>query len=198
MARIGTGAALVMTLLALAQPARAQTEEVVVLVLDAGSVRVNAEAVGRAIATAIARPVVRMTDERAQAATARLTIAFSTPDRWVLRYESQGQVAWVSDRIARPGVLRARLAELSQGLVERVGASPAARRREAWSEDVILALQNEIVDPFADEPPLPRARPISVLWSEVVDPFGADSPRSHPREVWSEVLDPWAQPVRRR
>jgi hypothetical protein len=198
MARIGTATALVVALLVLAQPAAAQTEEVVVLVLDAGSVRVNAEAVGRAIATAIARPVVRMTDERAQTATARLTIAFSTPDRWVLRYESQGQVAWVSDRIARPGVLRARLAELSQGLVERVGASPAAQRREAWSEDVILALQNEIVDPFADQPALPRARPISVLWSEVVDPFRGDAPRAQPREVWSEVLDPWAQPVRRR
>lgn len=190
--------ALATALLVLAEPAQAQTQDVVVLVLDAGSVRVNADAVGRAIAAAIERPVVRMTDERAQSATARLTIAFSSPDRWVLRYEAQGQVAWVSDRIARPGTLRARLAELSQGLVERVGGSPATRRREAWSEDVVLALQSEIVDPFADQPPLPRSRPITVLWSEVVDPFRGDPPRAQRREVWSEVLDPWAQPVRRR
>ena len=48
MARIGTATALVMALLVLAQPAAAQTEEVVVLVLDSGSVRLNTEAVGRA------------------------------------------------------------------------------------------------------------------------------------------------------
>jgi len=198
MARIGMATALATALLVLAEPAQAQTQDVVVLVLDAGSVRVNADAVGRAIAAAIERPVVRMTDERAQSATARLTIAFSSPDRWVLRYEAQGQVAWVSDRIARPETLRARLAELSQGLVERIKGSPATRHREAWSEDVVLALQSEIVDPFADQPPLPRSRPITVLWSEIVDPFRGDPPRAQRRKVWSEVLDPWAQPVRRR
>src|SRR5690606_41328091 len=101
MARIGMATALATALLVLAEPAQAQTQDVVVLVLDAGSVRVNADAVGRAIAAAIERPVVRMTDERAQSATARLTIAFSSPDRWVLRYEAHGQVDWVCDRIAR-------------------------------------------------------------------------------------------------
>lgn len=198
MPRIGTLGALGAILLGFAPSAEAQREEVIVLVVDAGSMRVNADSVGRAIAGAIDRPVVRMTDARAQSATARLTIAFSTPDRWVLRYESQGQVAWISDRIARPASLRARLAELSQDLVARVETSPAARRRDAWNEDVILALQNEIVDPFAGDPPPRRSRPVSVLWSEVVDPFRSDPPRAHVREVWSEVLDPWATPVRRR
>jgi len=195
MPRIAILAALAFSL-AGTRPAEAQADDVVVLVLDAGSTRVNTDSVGRAIAGAIDRPVVRMTDERAQAADARLTIAFTSPDRWVLRYESRGQVGWVSDRIP-PSALRARLAQLSAELVTRVESSPAARRREAWSEDVILALRDEIVDPFETDPRPPRSRPISVLWSEVVDPFSSDPPRAHVREVWSEVLDPWATPVRR-
>jgi hypothetical protein len=176
--------------------AKAQRERVVVLVIDAGSMRVNADSIGRAIEGALRRPVVRMTDERAQRATGRLTIAFSNPNRWVLRYEAEGQVAWVSDRILRPGALRSRLVELSQGLVTRLeGSSP--ERRRAWNEDVILALQNEIVDPFRDDPPRARPRPITVLWSEVVDPFRDQPARARVTEVWSEVLDPWASEVRR-
>lgn len=180
--------------------AQGAAERAVVLVVDAGAARINVDQLGRAIQTAIERPVVRMTDERAQQAEGRLTIAFSNPNRWVLRYESRGQVAWVSDRIARPGDLRDRLASLTQDLVARVdrGSSAAPRHeRGSWSEDVILALQNEIVDPFENDPPRVRARPISVLWSEVVDPF-RDAPRVRVGEVWSEVLDPWASEVRRR
>lgn len=182
--------------LALASAAEAQRgEQVVVLVIDAGTMRVNVDSLGRAISGAISRPVVRMTDERAQTAGGRLTIAFSTPNRWVLRYEANGQVAWVSDRITRPGELRGRLAELSQSLVARV---ETAERRSSWGEDVILALQNEIVDPFGDSPAPARSRPVSVLWSEVVDPFRDQPPRAQVGEVWSEVLDPWAAEARRR
>jgi hypothetical protein len=180
-----------------AQPARA----VLVLVVDPGPTRVDVGSIGRAIEAATTRTVVRLTDDRAPGAAGRLTIAFSTPDRWVLRYEANGQVGWVSDRIARPAALRDRLAELSRELVGRVDGGAAARRRQAWDEDVILALQNEIVDPFENDPPRSgRARPVSVLWSEVVDPFTDRAPRAEAREVWSEVLDPWAMPapVRRR
>ncbi|MCZ7679892.1 MAG: hypothetical protein M5U28_14490 [Sandaracinaceae bacterium] len=183
--------------LALASAAEAQGgEQVVVLVVDSGTMRVNVDSLGRAISGALSRPVVRMTDDRAQTATGRLTIAFSNPNRWVLRYEANGQVAWVSDRITRPGELRGRLAELSQSLVTRV--ETAERRSSTWGEDVILALQNEIVDPFADSPEPPRSRPVTVLWSEVVDPFRDQPPRAQVGEVWSEVLDPWAAEARRR
>lgn len=186
----------VLAWLALAGVAEAQANEpVVVLVVDAGTMRVNVDSLSRAISSAIARPVVRMTDERAPSATGRLTIAFSTPNRWVLRYEANGQVAWVSDRITRPGALRGRLAELSHDLVSRVETTG---RRSDWNEDVILALQNEIVDPFAGAPEPPRSRPVTVLWSEVIDPFREAPPRARVSEVYSEVLDPWASEVRRR
>lgn len=187
------------TLSGMALPAAAQGgERVVVLIVDPGSMRLNVDSLGRAIEGALERPVVRMTDERAQTAGGRLSIAFSNPNRWVLRYEAEGQVAWVTDRITHPGTLRARLVELSRDLVSHVETTGTVERRRAWTEDVILALQNEIVDPFANEPAPPRARPVSVLWSEVVDPFQNDAPRAQVQEVWSEVLDPWATEVRRR
>lgn len=194
-----------------AASASAQDDELLVVVVDPGPTRLNPTALGRAIGEATSREVVRMTDERAPSASGRLTIAFSAPDRWVLRYEARGQVAWVSDRIARPGTLRARLAELSQNVVARVdgGSGPAPReadraparspaRRSSWNDDVILALQDEIVDPFADTPRPRRREPISILWSEVVDPFADRPPRADIRHVFSEVLDPWAADARRR
>jgi hypothetical protein len=185
---------------ALAAPPRAaaQREDLLVLVVDPGPTRLNQARLRRAIGGAIDRTVVRLTDERAQRARGRLSIAFSRPDRWVLRYEAGGQVAWVSDRIRRPGRLRRRLADLSRQVVGRVEESSSARRRRAWDEEVILALQNEIVDPFADDPPRREERePVTILWSEVVDPFVDRSPRAEIREVWTEVLDPWATEVRR-
>jgi hypothetical protein len=195
----------------LAGPASAQ-ERMVVLVIDPGQARVNLDALSRAIEGALERQtVVRMSDERAPQAEGRLTIAFSNPNRWVLRYEADGNVAWVTDRIQRPGELRSRLASLSRALVASIeeGAEPpqpqdvsqprqpqqpqAPRRgRRAWTEDIILALQDEIVDPFAELPARSRSRPVSVLWSEVVDPFEDEPTRAHAREVWSEVLDPWS------
>ncbi len=181
--------------LGIAPSASAQdSQRVVVLVVDAGNMRVNVTSLGRAIASALRRPVVRMTDERAQGAAGRLTIAFSDPNRWVLRYEANGQVAWTSDRILRPGELRGRLAELSQDLITRV---ETRARPSSWGEDVILALQDEIVDPFGDAPEGARSRPVTVLWSEVVDPFSDRPPRAQVSEVWSEVLDPWANEVHR-
>lgn len=188
-------------------PAEAQSgDDLMVVIVDPGPVRLNQTSLLRAIGAEVERTIVRMTDERAPEAAGRLTIAFSRPDRWVLRYESGGQVAWVSDNIRRPGELRARLASLSRDVVGRVdGARPGAARptppraRGTWNDDVILALQNEILDPFEDEPRHRSARrPITVLWSEVVDPFNDRSPRATVGEVWSEVLDPWSTEVRRR
>jgi hypothetical protein len=203
-------------------PRAAAQERLILLVVDPGSARVNLDALNRAIEGALARPVVRMSDERAQEAQGRLTIAFSNPNRWVLRYESEGQVAWVTDRILRPGELRARLSTLSRQLVDSVEgdapppqpqaqaqtqtqaqsqtqvATPTNPRRPGsrrdWTDDIILALQDEIVDPFASVP-RPRQRPVSVLWSEVIDPFDDMPPRAQNRAVWSEVLDPWSSEV---
>lgn len=199
------GLALLASIVASPAAARAQGDDLLVLVVDPGPTQVNQPRLIRAIERATHRSVIRMTDERAPMTERRLSIAFARPNRWVVRYESGGQVAWVSDRITRPGQLRDRLARLSESVVnvidgpasasapEPAAAPPRRRERGSW-DDVIYALQDEIVDPFADEP---RERHRSaVLWSEVIDPF-ADG-RGTGRQVWSEVLDPWSTEVRRR
>ncbi len=186
--------AVALLLLGYAAPASAQ-DGVLVVVVDPGETQVNQAALIRAIGRSVERTAIRMTDERAPSATGRLTIAFSRPNRWVLRYESRGQVAWISDRVSRPHELRSRLAALSRQVVERVDGPAQPRGRGSW-DDVIIALRDEIVDPFAEDPPMPDRQPVSVLWSEVVDPF-ADGPGRAAREVWTEVLDPWSSEVRR-
>jgi len=185
-------------------PAAAQ-DDLLVLIVDPGPTRLNQARLTSAIQRSTRREIIRMTDNRAPMAQGRLTIAFSRPNRWVLRYESGGQVAWIADRVERPGELRDRLAQLSQSVVSVIDGMVEARptpqaspspRRSNW-DDVILALQDEIVDPFAEDAPR-RGRPVTVLWSEVVDPFADNGRRASVTEVWSEVLDPWAGDVRRR
>lgn len=209
MTRAGTSffaAPLFVALALTAAGARAQPEPIV-LIVDPGEARVNVAQLGTAISQAIGHPLVRMTDDAARTARGRLTIAFQGPDRWVLRYELAGAVAWISDRIRRPGELRTRLAAMSRDLVAQVAQSqspatrPAPRPRtgngNGWDTDaIIVALQNEIVDPFAGDPPR-ASRPVTVLWSEVIDPFTDRPPRASVAEVWSEVIDPWASAPRR-
>ncbi|HJL17770.1 MAG TPA: hypothetical protein RMH99_19045 [Sandaracinaceae bacterium LLY-WYZ-13_1] len=199
-ARLALATAIIATLAAPGgAEAQDEDERLLVVVVDPGPTRINQDRLRRAIGESTERTVLRMTDDRARQAEGRLSIAFSRPDRWVLRYEAGGQVAWVSDRIRNPRALRGRLAELSGEVIARVDQTGRAARRRAWDDDVILALQNEIVDPFADDPPPDEDRePVTVLWSEVVDPFVDRTPRADVREVWTEVLDPWATEVRRR
>ena len=172
--------------------------DLLVLTVDPGETRIDQARLQSAIERSTGRSVIRMTDERAPLARGRLTIAFSRPDRWVLRYEARGQEAWVSDRISRSGDLRERLATLSHQVVSVVdGSDPRPAPSGSWDEDVIRALQDEIIDPFTHDPPR-RRPPVSVLWSEVVDPFADPGARTRVGEVWSEVLDPWATELRRR
>ncbi len=193
-------ALLSITLLPPLAEAQPQPQRAVVLVVDAGSSRLNTDQLSRTLRDVLQRPMLRLTDEDAQRAEGRLTIAFSNPNRWVLRYEARGQVAWLSDRIVR-GSIRGRLAELAEHLVSRVEATAAPRaapRRRGWDDELVTALANEIVDPFENEGPRTPSRPISVLWSEVIDPFGDPPSRARVSEVRSEVLDPWAAEIRRR
>lgn len=194
-------------------PSVAAAQDVLVLVIDAGETPLNQRRLITAIERATHREVIRMTDERAPMARGRLSIAYQRPNRWVLRYEAGGQVAWIADRVDHPSELRNRLAALAESVVtvidgapreapardlQRPSPTPPRTRRGAWDDDIILALRDELVDPFSEEAPAARERR-ALLWSEVVDPFATPSSRGRGgREVWSEVLDPWAGEVRRR
>ncbi len=199
--------------LLLGPSAAAAQDDLLVLVVDAGETPINQRRLVSAIESATHREVIRMTDDRAPMARGRLSIAFQRPNRWVLRYEAGGQVAWIADRVERPSELRGRLAALANSVVTVIdgaprpapardlqppAATPPRRdRRRSWDDDIILALRDELVDPFAEEAAPPRDRR-ALLWSEVVDPFATPSGRGRGREVWSEVLDPWSSEVRRR
>ncbi|MCB9598363.1 MAG: hypothetical protein H6719_36955 [Sandaracinaceae bacterium] len=204
--------------IALGTSAAAAQEELLVLVVEAGETPINQARLVSAIGTATRREVIRMTDSRAPSARGRLSIAYQRPNRWVLQYEAGGQVAWVADHIERPSDLRPRLAALAASVVTVIDGAPHAvtaqsaqrptpaappprtrrPRSQSWDEDIILALRDELVDPFAQDAPSGRDRPVALLWSEVVDPFASPSGRGATRQVWSEVLDPWAAEVRRR
>ena len=204
------GLALLGLALASGAAAAAAQDDTIVLVIDAGEVPLNQARLTSAIASSTRRELIRMTDERAPLAHGRLSIAFSRPNRWVLRYEAGGQVAWITDRVESTRELRDRLTALASSVVAVIdgqpraapapAAAPADRRqarpRAAWDDDIILALRDELVDPFAAEEPRHPARR-ALLWSEVVDPFASPS-RTRTREVWSEVLDPWASEARYR
>ncbi|MBX3271748.1 MAG: hypothetical protein KF729_15885 [Sandaracinaceae bacterium] len=200
------GLALLGLALASGAAAAAAQDDTIVLVIDAGDVQLNQARLTSAIAASTRRELIRMTDERAPLAHGRLSIAFQRPNRWVLRYEAGGQVAWITDRVESTRELRDRLTALASSVVAvidgqpRAAPAPAERRstrpRSAWDDDIILALRDELVDPFAAEEPRQRDRR-ALLWSEVVDPFASPS-RTRTREVWSEVLDPWASEARYR
>lgn len=196
----------------LAPTVAAAQDDLLVLVVDAGETPINQRRLISAIEGATHRQVIRMTDERAPMARGRLSIAYQRPNRWVLRYEAGGQVAWIADRVDHASELRSRLAALSASVVTVIdgpprpapardlqppSARPPRQRRGSWDDDIILALRDELVDPFAEEAPTHRDRR-ALLWSEVVDPFASPSSRGRGHEVWSEVLDPWAAEVRRR
>jgi hypothetical protein len=177
-----------------AQPARPP----IVLVIDAGTARISAARIQRALATALARDVVRITDDAATRAAGTLTIAFSAPNRWVVRYESGGTAVTITQRVTRPGTLTATLTRAATDAITQLEAAPreappprAERRRSR--DPYIITLADEIIDPFDGLPP-PTHRAIHVF-SEVIDPFEP----AHRRDwtIWTEVLDPWVPQAHR-
>ena len=168
-------------------PGRAAAQDpAVVITIEAGGVRLNEARLIRSLERATHRRLIRVTDEAARQAAGRLSLAHSRPDRWVIRYESGGQVGWVADRIRGSRGLRTRLVALAENVVAHVEAAHAApvasatsRRSGArWDVDVIRLLREELLDPFEGLPPAPGSRdsdPIAILWTEVLDPFAGEA-----------------------
>ncbi|MDQ3034612.1 MAG: hypothetical protein M3Y87_19540 [Myxococcota bacterium] len=175
-------------------PAAVRAQEsprgVIVLVLDRGSARVDGEELGRAIAHAVARDVVRITDDRARDATGTLTIAHDAGTRWHVRFESRGRSASVVERV-RPRALDAMLADASLRVLTDVESAPepvtAGPGRAGYDRSLMYVVwTDEILDPFVDAPSPPRRE--LAIFSEVIDPF---APAASRRGPFAEVLDPW-------
>jgi hypothetical protein len=196
------GAALALALgLAGASSARAQdagARAPIVLVVDPGPLRIVPDRMVRAVSTALARDVVRVTDPRASAAAGTLTVAYRGRQTWLVRYDDgHGHVATAEVSVPRPGRLSATIARAATPLVADVeggaaglgapSATPTAREADEPTS-MWLASASEILDPFVGLP-----RPTTGTWhlagyySEVIDPFAPPGTvRSMP-----EVLDPW-------
>lgn len=190
--------ALAFVLVSIASSARAQTAAPapaspapLVFVYDGGGAHVSGERVRRAIASALHRPVLRLTDDGAATAVGRFTIAFSPPDRWVIDL-TRGEVHTTRTVILRTSTVAslARVAvtvfadtEPAPIAVAAAVAPPPSRRAE-W----IALIGDEILDPFAGQT-FPRHRTLAQV-QELVDPFSG-SPAT--RRGYDDVIDPWSR-----
>lgn len=159
-----------------------------VFVYDGGSAHVSGDRVRRALSAGLHRPVLRLTDEGANDANGRLTVAFSPPDRWVIDFV-RGDVHTTRTVSLRSSTVtnltRVAMAIIADAEpVEPPRPTPGARRGE-W----IALIGDEILDPFAGQPIAQRRRSMALL-QELVDPF---SPTGATRRGYDDVIDPWSR-----
>jgi hypothetical protein len=174
----------------------AQTDAVVaapsiVFVFDGSGARISGERVRRAVATALHQNVVRLTDGAASSAAATLTVAFESPDRWVL------DIVRGETHVARQVRLRTptvgSLARVVIALVRDTEAPPvrprttSVRRDDEW----IATIGDEILDPFGNLP-VTAYRGRGVV-DELVDPFGNGATTIASSRRRDGVIDPWAR-----
>lgn len=195
----------------LAAPAAAQdapSARPLVVVVDPGPARINAERLRRTLEATLRREVVRITDERANDAAGTLTLARASEARWLVRFEgarssSSAATASTFAEISRPGLYDVVLAGAARRVVDEAEAatpqppSAAAQPSPSDAEDrarvaasageYTIGWADEILDPFENLPPLPRREIASA--TEVIDPFAPLTAR----RAFSEVLDPWGQ-----
>ncbi len=189
--------ALAFVLVSIASSAHAQTAATppatpapLVLVFEGGGAHVSGERVRRAIASALRRPVLRLTDDGANGAVGRFTIAFSPPDRWVIDL-TRGETHTTRTVILRTSTVAA-LARIAVTVFAdtepaptpvAAPTAPAARRTE-W----IALIGDEILDPFAGQT-FSHHRTLAQV-QELVDPFSG-SPAT--RRGYDDVIDPWSR-----
>ncbi|MFO0685271.1 MAG: hypothetical protein U0234_24635 [Sandaracinus sp.] len=189
--------ALAFVLVSIASSARAQTAAPapaspapLVFVYDGGGAHVSGERVRRALANALHRPVLRLTDDGAGAAVGRFTIAFSPPDRWVIDL-TRGEVHTTRTVILRTSTVASLVrvavtvfADTEPTPIVAAAVTPPPSRRAEW----IALIGDEILDPFAGQT-FPRHRTLAQV-QELVDPFSG-SPAT--RRGYDDVIDPWSR-----
>ena len=121
----------------------------------------------------------------------RITIAFSPPDRWVIDFV-RGDAHTARTIVLRSSTV-ARLARVATTIVaDTEPTTPAPARGSASSNrgEWIALIGDEILDPFAGQPILPRSRRSLALVQELVDPFGPGVGR---HRGYDDVIDPWSR-----
>jgi hypothetical protein len=162
----------------------------IVLVLDGADGRLSVARLQRALEAVLGRPILRMADAGAEAASATLTIAFARPHRWLVRFDESGVHPTRTLDVRGPAL------ETLVGLaVDAVGearasadaaAAPPASPPDALGSPLVH-VRGEILDPFAG---MPISRIAIAVVGELIDPFAHLG--GGVRVITSpEVLDPW-------
>lgn len=185
-------AAILLSALLLPSAAAAQDDaggprgEAIVLLVDGASGRLSITRLQRALEAVLGRPIVRPADAGAELASATLTIAFSRPHRWLVRFDEGGAHPTRTLDVRGPAL------ETLVGLaVDAVGearaGAAAASTTTTSSPPAFLHLTGEILDPFAG---MPVSRIAIAVVGELIDPFAHVA--GGVRVITSpEVLDPW-------
>lgn len=162
----------------------------IVLVVDGAAGRLSVTRLRRTLEAVLGRAIVRPTDASAAGAPSTLTIAFSRPRRWVVRFDEGTAHPSRSLDVSGPALeTLVGLAVLVVG--EARAAEPASPRGEAApapaSGTPSVRLVGEIIDPFAG---IPVSRIAIAVVGELIDPF-ARGPAGVRVITSPEVLDPW-------
>ena len=184
----------------MAMPAGVSAQDVLVVTIEPGPVRVNADRLRQQIAESTSLTVVGLIDERAQGADSALTIARAGNREWVLRYRSGATDVWARQTLA-PGAVRRGLVAAGRDLIARgqrqapvaratvpaavtPAPTPVAPHTESWVRHDV-----DVMDPFAATD---HWDPLRVaLDGELQDPFNDPSLASRPPAIWADLADPY-------
>jgi len=160
----------------------------IVLVVDGAAGRLSITRLQRALEAVLGRPIVRPADAGAESASATLTIAFSRPHRWLVRFDEGG--AHPTRTLDVRGPALETLVGLAVDAVgeARAGAAAGSAGSVATAPPPgFLHLTGEILDPFVG---MPISRIAIAVVGELIDPFAHLG--GGVRVITSpEVLDPW-------
>jgi hypothetical protein len=202
-------------LVSLCLPLSAAANDTLVVVVEAGPLRLDLDALREELGRVTDREVISPADPRAGASDL-LVMAHAGGRRWVLRYQ-RGADVLQAVRETRPGTLRAVLVQASAELATRAvaqataGAAPAAP--EAPPAEVAAPCPvpeaswppeqgADVMDPFVGWDPLRVALALSLLepfdraavaparwaWGTIVDPFADEG------LAWADLMNPWSRP----
>lgn len=177
------------TLAAAQDDASGPTGAAIVLVIDGAAGRLSVPRLRRALEAVLGRPVVRPADERAGGAPATLTIAFSPPHRWLVRFDESGAHPTRTLDVRGPALETLVGLAIDAAAAARAAVAPAASVAPSSppAPSTIVHLTGEILDPFVG---MPVSRIAIAVVGELIDPFAHLG--GGVRVITSpEVLDPW-------
>ncbi len=150
----------------------------VLLVLDVGSARVDADALRERISAEADRTVVRLGDAASRDAAETLTVAFAGEDRWVLRHQRGATDTWL-EREGMDAAIEtaAALIREPEDFGTRAGADLVDPFEGRW-DPLRVAIEGELVRPF-----IARG---GMVYVGVEDPFARDGRAVH-------LMDPWTR-----